>query len=320
MKVTERKIRALVRNILLEQSEDWIDDDSEDDEKEVSSYKKYTDLLKIAVAAEKANLSSIKGKLTQKELEFAVKVLDNTKIIISDETKDPAGGLSNPEEHTFAYVLHIGFDKQQAIKGFEMTGTPDGPESKRNYEDYKKKPFQNPRVVIIKKNFDSRNITDKQRKEILRHELNHIRNNAIKVVSEKGTELNKAEVIASLRDDLVGKSEKEYIETFIDEGYFKDDRISVSNAKNYINLIKPLYDRATEEGHETSIDELAVRINSLKYSGLDYSDLRGKPFNSMQNKHGYEIAQIIPILTKTNTKQMMDKVVKVAQEIDTKSG
>ena len=300
MIINERKLRRVVRQALLEQ-DDWLGD--EDEDVEVSPTKKYESLLRKAILKEKQDLAG-KSQLSNKLINKVMKVLDNISL-----------GIDNVDLNAKAYIRHVAFN-------------PDGsifPESLKNVKvsekiknAYKSKPQMNPIIVIVPTVFDK--LSSQEKANTLEHEVNHIRNNFIKMAV--GLDLNVEEVRDVLRDDFRGKSIVNIIDALTKEGRFKSDKSIIDQASNkrLISKLKEYYDGVyLDPPDELSVDEFAVRFGKLQ----DYPDVvtnhKGKSYNELLEKYGSEVAQAILFIDDTATVKEVNRIVKSKKSKSTDS-
>ena len=302
MRITERKIRYIVRKILLEQ-DDWLPDDEDlyVPRKKAKTAEDYRSLLNKAILKEKQDLAG-KSQLSNKLIDDVLKVLGNIAL-----------GIDNMDPNSKAYIRHIGFNSDGSVFRESLKNVKVSSEVKNAYNNA---PQMNPIVVIVPSVFDK--LADQEKANTLEHEVNHIRNNFLKM--KTGLSLNVEEVRSVLRKDLKGKKTEEVIKILTSEGRFEKakDSIEAASTKRLIEKMQEYYEGVfVDPADELAVDEFAVRIGKLQdYPGA-VSNNKGKTFNNLEKEYSADAAQAIIYLDKNTAIKDVNRVVKnLAKEAD----
>jgi RNase P protein component len=289
MKIRKSELKSVIRNILLEK-DDWL----EDEDIVISPTKKYENLLKKAILKEKQELAG-KSQLSNELINKVMKVLDSISL-----------GIDSVDLDSKAYIRHIGFNPDGSVYPESLKNVKTSEKVKNAFQ---RQPQMNPIVVIVPKVFDK--LSNQEQANTLEHEVNHIRNNFIKMVV--GLDLNVEEVRDVLRDDFRGKSIVNIVDALTKEGRFKSDQSSIDQASNkrLVSKLKEYYDGVyADPPDELGVDEFAVRFGKLQ----DYPDVvkdhKGKSYNELLEKYGSEVAQAVLFIDSAATVKEVNRVVK----------
>lgn len=323
MLINEKVLRRLVRKLLIEREESWLDDNEDEDfeigldEKEppLTSYRRYKSLLGNAKSTVRKEISK------RKDLENIDQILsyvDKTKLILVDKFDENASknvSTISGHDHTAAIAIHVEYKKDR--KPGEIPNKSIGLDSKKTkilfgeefYKKWEIRPFINPIIAISLAAAREPDIS------LMIHELEHIKNNFFSFYKPN---LNVEEVITLIRSDLVGKDNQKIIEILTGEGFFKSTRQGDSSANSLLSDMLQSYKGVFQEPpSKIAIDEFSVRLNALRRTGqLDavISQIKNKSldYNSAIKKYNTETAQVIPFLKTTTSQQDLDKIVSIS--------
>ena len=301
MKIRKTQLKEVIRSILLEKEGDWLGDDEGEDLHALSARKispeDYRARLNVAILKEKQDLAG-KKQIDTEVLEKVLTILNTIHLAIDHE------------DDSHAYIRHIMFDQagkpySEDISGIEMDS--------QVRSAYEKHAPTNPIVVIVPSSFDK--LSEREQKNTLEHEVNHIRNNYFKLY---WPHLNIEEVQDVLRKDFKGKSIVEVIEILTSEGRFEKAKsgLEAASTKRLADQLYKYYQGVfAEPPDELAVDEFAVRVGKLQ----DYPDAvnnhQGSSFKDLEAKYSADAAQVLLFLDKNATLEDVNAVVKNSAKV-----
>ena len=302
MKLTKNQLALIIENFLNE--EDWLSDEEED--LGPTKNQKINSALKIAIDQVKTELiaSDYKSQgLTKDLIDYVAGLLDNIQLYINKESNDEIAGVK-------AMVYHVDFGYQESKSVLYPDTIPDWlkipSEVKEKFNEDK---ARNPVIVV-----NEANITEPEIKNILLHEVDHIKNGMIKAISKTtkvGPEekLNLEIIKNLLRKDLTSLSKEDIIAKLESEGF-------INKKINYQKLLDRLimyYKGVFASPPDIlGVEEISVRVSSLKRYPKALSDLKSgkKDYQYFKRTYTSDIADLVMFLDKNASLSTVNKIVK----------
>ena len=331
MKISKIKLKALIENYLKEESGDsFLEDNPDDlgvntdflDRKDYSKeYKEKSKLIvnSVDVIYEEAiqKYENANNPLSDKEKKLTRSYLDNIRLVL---IKAPA---DEPTMIAAAYGLSHMMKKDK--KGGRIRSKSGYPAvekitddmvlaGKENLKAHMSNKLKNPIIAVIADDQrTSTKVTKKDIKEVIMHELDHIKYGIFYMKNKK---FNVKEIENLLRKDLIGKSMGDAIKIFEKENFFKgvDDLQKTGLIKVMFEHYQNIFGDK-EEIQSANYEEFSVRINLLtrKSNASDIVEKINKQevnLKTDKGKYGEQLLQLIPFLKKPVSLSDMKKVVK----------
>lgn len=302
MKLSRKQLNLIIENFLKE--EDWLSDEEED--LGPTKSQKINSALKSAIEQIKAELiaSDYQTQGLSKDLvDYVAVLLDNIQLFINKKTHDEIAGVK-----AMAYHVDFGYEENKSVLHPDtIPGWLDIPvEIKEKFnEDKARYP-----VIVI----NDANVSEAEIKDILLHEVDHIKNGMIKAISKTtkiGPEekLNLDIVKSLLRKDLIGKSKEDIVSKLESEGF-------INKKINYQALLDRLI-MYYEGAHATppdvlGVEEMSVRVSSLKRYPDALSDFKAgkRDYQYFKKTYTSDIADLVMFLDKNASLSTVNKIVK----------
>jgi len=315
MKLTKRQISLIVENFINEQ--DWLSDEEDDfyaSSKMLSLEDKLNKAFKIAkneVIEELKNADTKSQNIDGATVNEVIKIINQTYLHITDKVDIEFKGIK-------ALAFHAGYGDEEGedrkVLHFDKVpkdiGLPPHVISKINNDR-----LNNPLIVVFK--LYAQNSSEKELLALLLHEVGHIKNGAIKALSDssgKGpkSNFNVSQLKGALRKDLVKGNKRQITEYIV--FYDKPKRIGSSNAEQDLVLRLAMYYQGLYETppDNLGVEELSVRLSALKRNSKALEDFKSgkREYKYFAEEYNTDVADIMLFIDEETTIEDVNKIVK----------
>lgn len=324
MKVTKKQLNLIIESFLKE--EDWYN--PEDEDVEINSRPELKERLSrlknecIQQIIKELKESDYKGQnIPEGIIKRVVKTLKQVNLTSTKVKNSEYSGIK-----ALAITSNIIPDHNNELV-LQMSQIPDDVNDiPQNFVDqYNSSPSEFPMIIFFESNL-SADITDKTLKEIILHELGHVKNDAIRATSfvaskkqgekiGKYDDLNLEEVRALLRKDLKGKTVDETIDILVKEGWLEKDKNNMGEAK-LVKELKRYYDGVfSDPVNEIGLEEISARASALKRNKTAISKFVTNRevdlYRNIMKNFNSDIADIVILLSKEAKVEDLNKIVKL---------
>ena len=289
MHVKISDLRLIVERFLKEQEDNWLGD-----EEEVISFtpdlkdkiEKAFKSTKNTIIDELKKSDTARQSISDVSVNSAINIINNTYLHISSVADQKLKGIKAAAYHS-SFGDEKG-DNRDIIHFDKIPEIIDLPSDIR--EKYNKDPKNNPIIVMFE--LYLHNLSYEKIEELLLHEVGHIKNSAIKALSNDSN-FNVNEVKKALRKDLRNGSRNQIYEYILRH----DGRIE--NNKNTQELVYRLalyYSGLYEDPPDNlGVEELSVRLTALKRQPNALEDFKSgkRKYSYFAKEYNTDIADIM---------------------------
>lgn len=316
MKLTKKQLSLIIESFIHEG--DWL---SDEDDIEIDVIENTDDKIKSAFnSAKKKVVSDLRSadissqNITQELLEDAINIINKTHLHIVEQgdTKAKYKGVNAIAFHS-SYGDKDG-NKRDVLHYDEIPDDIDiGSAIKKAFQEDS---LNNPVVVVFKLYVESKN--KKEIFDLLYHEVGHIKNSAIKALSEKTGSgpknmLNVSEVKSVLRKDLLKGSPEQIAEYILfHENPKRIDR-AMRGANDLVLILSRYYKGIFKDPPDNlGVEEFSVRISALKNNPQALEDFKSgqRKYEYFSKKYNTDIADIMIFISEEATIDNVNKIVK----------
>jgi len=328
MHIKMSDLKLIIEHFLKEQEDNWLGDE-EDNLGSLGINKLDQKLNRIKnecigqIIDELSNAKFEDQNITEQMLKVVERSLKNVSVVTSKATSSKEIELSSMAICFTPNVVHTGEENKLVLQTPEIpSDIKDIPKNVLNR--YNSSSGKYPVILFLEKNIDT-NADDQKLKDILLHELGHVKNNIIKALSLTASDqsgenigniqLNRDEIKSILRKDFKEKSVNEIIFILTSEGWL--DKEQKDENQELVSELKEYYDGVEDSSNMKAVEELAVRVSALKRNSEAFTrfvvnkeiDL----YTNISKDYNLDIADIVLLISKNANTNDINKIVKNKQ-------
>jgi len=321
-------LKLIVERFLKEQEGDWLGDEEDNlgnlgvnrlDQK----LKNLKNLCIDQIIDELSSSNFRDQNISEQMLKVVERNLKNVSVVVSKVTASKEINLSSMAICFTPNITHTKEENNMVLQ------TPKIPSdindiSKDVLSRYNSSPGKYPIILFLEKNISS-DIDDQKLKDILLHELGHVKNNTIKALSLTASDqsgenigniqLNRDEIKSILRKDFKEKSVNEIIFILTSEGWL--DKEQKDENQELVSELKEYYDGVEDSSNMKAVEELAVRVSALKRNSEAFTrfvvNKEIDRYTNISKDYNLDIADIVLLISKNANTNDINKIVKNKQ-------
>lgn len=318
MKLTKKQLSLIIEKFINEG--DWLSDNDDDVEIAIpesadSKIKNAFNNAKEKVISDLKSADTSSQNISQKMVKDTINIINKTHLHIVDQSE-----TSHKYKGVNALALHASYGDEEGnnLDVLHFDEIPDDiniPADLR--QNFKEDSLNNPIVVVFKL------YTQSKEKEalfnLLFHEVSHIKNSAIKALSEETNSgpkntLNVNEVKNVLRKDLVKGTPEKIAEYLL---YHEDPpRINknMQGANDLVLILSRYYKGVFQDPPDNlGVEEFSVRLSTLKNNPKALEDFKAgeRSYSYFSRNYNTDIADIMIFISDDATIEKVNKIVKV---------
>ena len=316
MKIVKSQLKILIENFLSEES-DWLTDDEDDlavSSEFTSLEGKLNKAFKIAknkAIEELKNADTESQNIDEETVNNTIKIINQTYLHITDKVDIEFKGVK-------ALAFHAGYGDEEGedrkVLHFDKVpkdiGLPPPVISKINNDR-----LNNPLIVVFE--LYAQSSSEKELLALLLHEVGHIKNGAIKALSDRSgkgpkSNFNVDQLKGALRKDLVRGNKRQITEYIV--FHDKTKRIGSSNAEQDLVLRLAMYYQGLYETppDNLGVEELSVRLSALKRNSKALEDFKSgkREYKYFAKEYNTDVADIMLFIDEETTIEDVNKIVK----------
>lgn len=318
MRLTKKQLSIIIEAFVNEEG-NWLSDEDDD---EIGVVKSVDDKIKSNFnSAKEKIISDLRAadaeaqNISQEMVEDAIEIINKTHLHIV-QPKDTTSKYKGVNAIAFHSSYGDKKGKNRSVLHFDTIpkdiNLPNDLRQKFNEDN-----INNPVIVVFKLYTQSKE--DQEIFDLLFHEVGHIKNSAIKSLSEKSgtgpkSSLNVEEVRSVLRTDLL-KGDPDQIAEYI-LFHEKPPKIDekIQGAHDLVLVLSRYYKGVFQNPPDNlGVEEFSVRISALKNNPNALKDFKDgkKDYSYFSKNYNTDVADVMLFISKKATIENVNKIVKV---------
>lgn len=307
MKLSRQQLKQIVENFINES--DWLGDE-EDDPLPPDTEEKIKNLFKKAkdrVINELKNSDASLQGIDEDTIKATIKIINNIYLHITSQINQNKKGIK-----ALAYHATYGDKEGKNRDVLHFDKIPEDIDLPQDIRvKYDSDPDNNPVIVIFKLYASQNQKNKKELEDLLLHEVGHIKNSIIKMISNKTgkgpkNKLNVEEVKRVLRKDIAKGTRNQIYEYILT----RDGRIKNNpSTQSLVYRLALYYSGVYEDPPDNlGVEEFSVRISALKRNPQALKDFKSgeSDYDYFAKNYNTDIADIMLFLSKDDPPDISD--------------